>query len=186
MSVLRVSLFVALLLTVICQSMPASAAGDHDAPASAAAAGLPRFAAASELFEVVGILEGGQLGVYIDRFATNEPVTLAQVELQIGNDKFIGTLRPDQGSFVFANAKFDQPGSYAMVLTITANEDVDILAANLLIPALPVEHARAWLSIRNGAISVAIFVALLSLAIFVRRRLKTSAGQRPVTGVNHV
>ncbi len=186
MSILRVSLFAAMLLTVIGQSASAIAGGDHDAPASSAATALPRFAAASELFAAVGIVERGQLGVYIDRFATNEPVTLAQVELQIGNDKFIGTLRPDQGSFVFANAKFDQPGSYAMVLTITAGEDIDILAANLVIPAPAMPHARAWLSIRNAAISAAIFVALIGLAILVRLRLKTYTGQRPVIGASHV
>jgi len=54
----------------------------HGAPAPAAApiiAGAPRAVAATEDFEVVAILEGKQLVVYVDRFASNEPVAKAKV-----------------------------------------------------------------------------------------------------------
>ena len=194
MSILGARLFASVLITVVLfaalgTSFAAMANGEHDAPTASAGAPLPRFAATSELFEVVGIVERKQLGVYIDRFATNEPVTKSTLELQIGTNKFIGTLRPEQGDFTFANATFEKPGDYAMLLTITTGEDIDILAANLLIPAPAEADAPVWLSAhtaRNAAIGAALLAALIGVAVLVRWRLNASSRSRATHGVHHV
>ena len=41
---------------------------------------MPSFEARSEAFELVGRLQGGELSILINRFATNEPVLNATVE----------------------------------------------------------------------------------------------------------
>ncbi|NQW84682.1 MAG: hypothetical protein HQ450_12130, partial [Alcaligenaceae bacterium] len=43
-----------------------------------------RVEANSDLFELVATLTGGELSILIDRFATNEPVLQAQVEVESG------------------------------------------------------------------------------------------------------
>lgn len=70
---------------------PARAGPGHDhgdaAPAVAGQA-LPRFAAESETFELVGVLSDKRITLYLDRFADNSPVRDAQIELEIGGAKF--------------------------------------------------------------------------------------------------
>ena len=70
-----------LAAVLIGHSLPAIAGDGHDhgdaAPAATGTA-LPRFAAVSETFELVGVLDGKQVTLYLDRFADNAPVRGAQ------------------------------------------------------------------------------------------------------------
>lgn len=78
----------AMLITLALCLPPAHAGGDHDhgdAPVtSSTAQALPRFSAASEDFELVGVLDGLQMTLYLDHATTNEPVREASIELDIG------------------------------------------------------------------------------------------------------
>ena len=70
---------------VLCGAIaPASAHEGHDhgeqPPVSAGA--LPRGEADSDVFEIVAIVRGENLEIYLDRFATNEPVTGATLEVE--------------------------------------------------------------------------------------------------------
>ena len=80
-----------LAAVLIGYSLPAIAGDGHDhgdaAPAATGTA-LPRFAAVSETFELVGVLDGKQVTLYLDRFADNAPVRGAQIELEIAGAKF--------------------------------------------------------------------------------------------------
>ncbi len=61
---------------------------DHGAPPPAAVtASNPRVSAQSDAYELVGILRGERLGLYLDRFATNEPVTDARIAVTVGGDE---------------------------------------------------------------------------------------------------
>ncbi|WP_304304310.1 hypothetical protein [Pseudacidovorax intermedius] len=62
----------------------------HDAaPAAPAAAALPRFALESEAFELVGVRQGQELTLYLDRHADNQPLNDARIELQIGGKNLV-------------------------------------------------------------------------------------------------
>jgi hypothetical protein len=67
--------------------MPALAGEGHDhgdaAPVATGPA-LPRFAAVSETFELVGVLNGKQVTLYLDRAADNSAGRGAKIELEIG------------------------------------------------------------------------------------------------------
>ena len=60
-------------LVLIVQGAPAHEGHDHGAPTNAVATSLPRIAVQSELYQLVGILEGGRLVLYLDRFQTMRP-----------------------------------------------------------------------------------------------------------------
>lgn len=117
--------------------LPAHAGGDHDhgdatpTANNTAAAGLalPRFAAVSETFELVGVLNGRQLTLYLDRAADNSPVTQAQIELEIGTAKLQATPRGDAYAVELADAP--PPGVLPITATVTAGNDMDLLAAEL-------------------------------------------------------
>ncbi len=76
----------ALLLAILVTTSLSLAGPGHDhgpAPAGATAPASPRVTATSDAFELVGIVEGEVLVVYLDRFATNEPITGAAITLSL-------------------------------------------------------------------------------------------------------
>jgi hypothetical protein len=112
--------------------------GEHlDAPAAAAGAGpaLPRVDAQTDAFELVATLHAGELSVLIDRFATNEPVLGASLEVESGGLKAKATFHADQGDYAVDDAKLlallRQPGEHALVFTLVAGTDSDLLDGTL-------------------------------------------------------
>lgn len=118
-------------------SLPAHAGGDHDHGdaastannTAAASPALPRFAAVSETFELVGVLDGRQLTLYLDRAADNTPVTQAQIELEIGSAKLQAT--PEGDTYAVTLADTPPPGVLPITATVTAGTDSDLLAGEL-------------------------------------------------------
>lgn len=121
---------------------------DHDEPAAVdVGATLPRFVAVSDLFEIVGVLNGDQITVYLDNASDNSPVTEAQIELEIGDRKYV-LLKKGEDAF---EVVLDEPLSSG-VLPITAmvvtDKDADLLVGELDVhDSLPAEqsaHEHAW------------------------------------------
>src|SRR5262245_33946592 len=72
-----------LLLAFSPVGAPAHEGHDHDAPAATVTVpAAPRGESASDLFEVVAVAGNGELTIYVDRFATNEPVPNATVAVE--------------------------------------------------------------------------------------------------------
>jgi hypothetical protein len=105
---------------------------DHDAPAGApASAGAPRFAAATELFELVGALEGRRLVLWLDRTDSNAPVVGATIELELGGRARV--VRPDGEVYVVELDAPPAPGVLPVAATVIAGADADVFAAELRI-----------------------------------------------------
>src|SRR5262245_7742061 len=71
------------------QVAPASAHEGHDQeppPTAATTASLPRLVTRSEVYELVAILEGERLTIYLDRFEDNAPVADATVKVAINGE----------------------------------------------------------------------------------------------------
>lgn len=107
----------------------------HDAPPAAASGpALPRFSAESELFELVGVVNGRRLTVWLDHAADTRPVDAAEVELDFG-----GTLlkldRHAAGEYGAELPAAPAPGEIAITATVTAGEandaEIDLLATTL-------------------------------------------------------
>ena len=142
-------------------------AGDgHDhgdtAPATAGEA-LPRFTAESETFELVGVLSGKQITLYLDRFADNSPVRDAQIELEIGSAKFIAKKHgEDEYEVVLPEAP--KPGMLPITVTVTAGKEADLLAGELDIheAAHTEAHAPSWVRYAGWAAAGLAALALLT------------------------
>jgi cobalt-zinc-cadmium efflux system membrane fusion protein len=168
------------LALAIATAAAASFAGDGhdhgDAPAPAAGSASPRLSAHSDLFELVGVVDGGVMTLYLDRYASNEPVTGAKIEYEAGADKGIAQPQAD-GTYVIRLAALGKPGELPFSFTVSAGADTDLLAGDLDIHD-PHDHAseqpRAllpWLSIAAaGATALAIALVLARKLRAARRR----------------
>ncbi len=182
----------ALMLSV---TLPVAAApgahgpdGEHlDAPTIASSGPmLPRLEAHSDLFELVAELQGGQLRIYVDRYASNEPVANASVEVEAGSLRALAAYQATEGYYLLADPALMErlavPGEHALVFTVLAAADADLLNGILDTRAAVVgdghghdhghSHALEWAAWGAGGLLAA------GLVIVVLRRLK----QRQPTG----
>ncbi|HPH06791.1 MAG TPA: hypothetical protein PL131_13050 [Methylotenera sp.] len=161
-------------------SILAQAHGDEDhgaAPVAIAVGGAPRIAVYSDLFELVGIVENGAMTLYLDRYVDNAPVTDANIEVETGSEKLIATANPDGTYRVVAKA-FAKPTEIPVTFTITAGNDSDLLAGDLVVADAHADDshvavspfANKWLI--GGLTVLAILVLIARFAIRQRRRQK--------------
>ena len=119
---------------------------DHGASSPTLSLGVaPRAAAATEEFEVVAVPEGKHLLVYVDRFASNEPVEKAKVEVEGAGLKGIG-VEATPGTYVMDLATNMPPGKHAFTISIEAGDITDLLSATLetSLPVVVEEPDRYW------------------------------------------
>lgn len=157
----------ALALATQAQAGPGHDHGDA-APAPSGPA-LPRFAASSDLFELVGVLEGRQITLYLDRAPDNAPVSGAQIELEIAGAKLKAEAKND--AYVVALAEEPKPGVLPITATVTAGSDIDLLAGELDLHedahAHDEAHVHSWTEYAGWA--AAAVVALVVLVLIGRR-----------------
>jgi hypothetical protein len=111
--------------------LPAQAHDGHDnAPAAAPAQAAPRFTLDSELFELVGVVNGHTLALYLDRADDNRPVPGAQLELELAGQRLAVTPVGD-GEYRAELAAPLTEGSLPVTATVVAGDDSDLLAGAL-------------------------------------------------------
>lgn len=156
--------------------------GEHlDGPAAVSAgAGLPRIEAHSEQFEIVGRLDASSLVLYVSRYETNEAVLGAQLDVEFGALKARAAFEAEPGSYRLSDRKLvdalHQAGSHALVFTVTAGGDSDLLDGTLAVadPAAG-SHADAHADtprsgLRNGAFVILGGGLVVLTAVLLRRR----------------
>jgi hypothetical protein len=160
-------------------SVSAGEGHDHgDAAAPVAGEALPRFTAASETFELVGVLSGKRITLYLDRYADNSPVRDAQIELEIGGAKFKAEKNGDD-EYEVALAEAPRPGVLPVTATAMAGNEADLLAGELDIhdEAQTGEdaHTHSWQEVAGWA---AGGVAALGLLVWIGRRAMSARAVR--------
>lgn len=158
------------LAALLLVAPPALAGEGHDhGPAAPAATGpaLPRFAATSPTYELVGTLAGHDLTLYLDRAATNEPVTQARIELNLAGTRYVA--QPHGDAFEVELAAAPEADVLPITATVTADGQVDVLTGELDLHADGPEpaHARAWPAWAGGA--AAALAALTAASLWARR-----------------
>ncbi|WP_395058470.1 hypothetical protein [Polaromonas sp.] len=140
--------------------------GEHlDAPAASGGAinSAPRFEAQSDMFEVVGRLQGGEFSMLINRFATNEPVLDAKVEIESGALKAQARFHADLGDYAVDDAAMlkalSLPGEHPLVITVLAGTEADLLDGSLRVTAAAEAHGHGASYWVGGALAVAVFLA---------------------------
>lgn len=121
---------------------------DHGTPPPAVTIPIaPRAEASSEQFELVAIQRGDRLAISLDRFATNEPVVGATVEVETPQGTVAAEAQQD-GTYALPAPWAAQPGKYDLIFTVAAGEQVDVLALTLVVPP-PATPLAAPPSMRN-------------------------------------
>lgn len=109
---------------------------DHppETPATGAAAS-PRVIATSEKYQLVGIVEGEVLVIYLDRAEDNAPVITAKLEVSLDGQphktEFIG----NAATYEVTAPLLRKPGSYEVLVNLTDGREQDLLVGTLKIPA---------------------------------------------------
>jgi hypothetical protein len=170
----RIALALLLPLAVLAAWPRAALSGDghdHGERAMPAQAALPRFTATSEAFELVGVIDGKQLTLYLDHAPTNAPVKDARLALSVGGVQVV-TKAQGEGEFSATLAEAPKPGVTPVTATITAGNESDLLAGEIDIHAE--EHAdgpapRSWQF--WAACGAGAAVMLAGLAAWRKRRI---------------
>ncbi len=170
-----------LLAVVLFFASAAARAGEgHDhgeAPATAAGPALPRFTASSELFELVGVLKGRQLTLYLDHADSNAPVKNAKLELEFGARKLTPKPHGD-GEFELMLDAEPKPGAIPVLATVTTASDSDLLTGELDIHEAAhaeeahVHSAKEWAVWIGSALAALIAVGLLARRLLATRALR--------------
>jgi hypothetical protein len=182
---MRLSSLLAALSVIAAMLLPplalAGEGHDHgDAAPVASGPSLPRFAAVSDAFELVGVLNGKQLTLYLDRAADNAPVTEAQIELEIGGAKVKAEKHEDAYEVVLADAP--KPGVLPITATVTVGSEVDLLAGELDLHeeahADEAAHVPSWKEYAGwaaAALGTLVVLILIGRHLAARRQRRTGA-----------
>ncbi|HEY0835161.1 MAG TPA: HlyD family efflux transporter periplasmic adaptor subunit [Azospirillum sp.] len=164
--------------------------GDEPAPAVVAAS--PTLETSSSEFELVAVARGRTLLVHLDRFATNEPVNGATIEVSADGEAATASPVPgEEGVYHLPAAWLSTPGPHELTFSVTAADSADLLIGTIEIPAeipAPVANTPAGAApgvldrvrrdpaLMLGAATVFLLGALSTLALMWRGRARTVAG----------
>ena len=135
---MSVGSLVTLLAVCLLLTVSSLAHEGHDlapAPESAAPASLPRVAVTSELYELVGVVDGLRLTIYVDRFQDNAPVSDADINVTINDTTEMAERSPD-GTYTLVSGQFGPGGLYEFVFDIRAPEGDDLLIGKVSLPTV--------------------------------------------------
>ncbi len=166
-------LFIAALAMFLSLSAWAHGGEDHGSAAAAepTIAALPRISTATDQFELVGVLEGKVLKLYLDQFGTNAPVAKAQIEIESGSLKAVATeLSP--AVYAVSAELLAQPGKHPLAITVQAGDNVDLMNATLEIgqPDAAVVHTHFWGEWAVWGAGAALLLAGVGLVAIRRRK----------------
>ena len=164
-SQLASKLLIALSLTIASAAHAGPGHGEEK-PTIAQTQTLPRFYAESDLYEAVGVINGKEITLYLDRYSSNELVKGAKVEIELEGSKISSEPHGD-GEYLFRlkNKIKDQPTA----ITITINDDdvTDILAATIDLSSFERSSLITW----KSAIKILLYFSLLmAIAYFSYRK----------------
>jgi hypothetical protein len=141
-------------------ALPAATASNSASYAAISDLSRPVFEADSDLFELVGRIENGEMTLTLDRWASNEPVAGARIEIDSGGRPLLAAAHAD-GTYRLDAAAFATAATYPLTITITAGDEIDLLAADLVVT--PGATAAAG-ETRISASGIAAALALLAAA----------------------
>ncbi|MFS2008742.1 efflux RND transporter periplasmic adaptor subunit [Azospirillum sp. CT11-132] len=162
-----------------------------DAPKPVVATATPTMETSSSDFELVVVAQGRTLLVHLDRFATNEPVTGATIEVSADGEAITASPVPgEEGVYRLDAGWLAKPGPHELTVSITAAEGADLLIGTLEVPAEaqlagPVGgqgmsailgRVRGDSGLMLGAAMVFLLGVLTTLALTQRGRARTVAG----------
>jgi hypothetical protein len=148
-----------------------------------------RVEAASGPFELVALLQNGELVIYLDRFETNDPIRGAQIAVETPGGPV--TADAKEGAYRLS-APWAQAGSHDLIFAVTAEEHTEILSGTLRVVATAPETSKigGWgilspavaqgLKERLGSSSTALVALIAFAAGLIAAPLLRRATKRPL------
>lgn len=148
----------------------------------------PRIDTFTESFELVGHLQGGELSILIDRYATNEPVLNGKLEVEFNGLKAPAKFHADHGDYAIDDAnllkELARPGKHSLMFTLTVGEESDLLEGTLEVKGEEDAHGHSdddanghAFSLRNWAIGGVLLATLLVAIVIIMLRRKPDSGK---------
>ncbi|WP_439816963.1 efflux RND transporter periplasmic adaptor subunit [Zavarzinia sp. CC-PAN008] len=177
MSVATTAAWLAVLLAL---AVPAHAHEGHDhgeTPPPITLPAAPRAEAMSDAFELVAVVRGDGLDLWLDRYADNAPVEGAVITVETPRGP-VDAVAGQAGLYRVTAPWVAEPGAHDLIFTLMVAGQVDILAGTLVIP--PTEPAAGgsaspWPQVPAAALAGAGFVAGLIVMALLRRRPAAAA-----------
>lgn len=144
----------------------------HDAAPALAQDAAPRAVAQTEDFELVAVLAGGRLTVYLDRYADNAPIADAEIELESGAAKAVA-VQMAPGVYALPGDPFARPGKHPLTFSVQAGDTADLLTATLELaaPVALAAHETGWRAWTLWGAAGSLLLASVGL-VAVRRKQK--------------
>ncbi len=160
--------------TVLAMPVRAHEGHDHGAPPTPVSTTIaPRVDASSTMFELIAVLRDEKLTIFVDRFATNEPVSDATVEVDTPAGTVQASPNPD-GTFALAAPWAKKGGVFDLIFTVTADADLDVLTGTLKLPAQE--------TVEQAVVKTSWFVAT-AVASGVRERIAQQDPTLPIVAL---
>jgi hypothetical protein len=158
-------LLIALSLTIVSAAYAGPGHGEEKST-TAQAQTSPRFYAESDLYEAVGVINGKEITLYLDRYSSNELVKGAKIEIDLDGSKINSEPHGD-GEYLFRlkNKIKDQPT--AITITIIDDDVTDILAATIDLSSFEHPSLITW---KTGIKILLYFSLLIAMAYFSYRK----------------
>lgn len=162
---------------------PAAAHGGHDhgtAEPAAILSARPRLAVETDLYQLVAIGMGaGRLILFLDRAATNAPVTDARIALVRSDTSLVATARAD-GSYDLVVPELATPGPHPLVFQISHADGDDLIAGEFDVPIASAAEATPalprWTLVTQALPIAAALVGGLAIGFLAgRRRIRSAA-----------
>src|SRR5690606_21285551 len=137
----------------------------HAAPAAVLEtnAAVPTLTTQSETFELVARLYENELGLYIDYWGSNAPVLNATVEVELNGRKAPAQFHADHGDYAVSDPELVKAlhaeGEHALIFSIVAGEDVDLLSGELHV------HAESLGAAMTGGRAFWLFAVVAALLL---------------------
>jgi hypothetical protein len=120
----------------------------------------------SEAYELVAVLKGDRLTIYLDRFEDNTPVTDAKITVMIEGESVMAEPAPD-GTYVLTSNLFSGQDTIELVFDLSAPGGDDLLIGRLSLPTSPSGKGnpgswwgQAWSAVRDHPVLVLVTLAL--------------------------
>jgi len=157
---------------------PTFAGPGHDhgesTPTASSKVFVPKVTIESDLVELVAVVEGKQLRIYLDAWSDNNPLD-ASLNLEI-NGTPVEAKRLEVGLFEVPLDQFLEQRQLSLVATVTLKDEVDLLAGDLvLLSAQEAPHGLHW---EDYLILILVAVALFVLVSISVRALQKRRSQR--------
>jgi hypothetical protein len=149
--------------------------GEDPKPAEVTSA-ASRAEAQTDLFELVVTPHNGRLTIYVDRFANNQPVNDAKVEIESANWKAVANA-VEGGTYRVAAPQFAVPGTYPLVFTVTAGDEADLLETTLVIGEAAPATTPGNPPSRWGWLSAALIAIAVAATGLLQRRHSARSGK---------